>query len=362
MTTQNAGILSIAVGYPKNVRTNEWFIENQRAVYEDVEKKTLASMFKAQASDAPKTKFDETMQGYLRDPFRGTKQRRIMAEGQSQIDLEADVAKEAMAKAGLTIEDIDHILVASFPNEHPGIGDGVFLAQKLGTRKPAWNVETACSSGIAALQMASAMVTAGQAERVLVVVSCVYSKQSDWSDTLTWFLGDGVGAYVVGKVPEGEGFASFHAVNTQESCGAFMYKLEVHDGAAKPVIRAGHEAGKALRDLTPRAIRECSLGAVKKAGLTLDDVDFFITNTPLAWMADLFCETLQIPSDRTISTYEELANMGPALNPANLHAALARGLIKPGATVLLFAVGSVSSAAAAVVRLGDVAVGARVER
>lgn len=362
MKTPNAGIRSIAVGFPKTVRTNDWFKEHQREVFERAEQATLSKMFATDNGTAATKTFDDAMSKYLRDPFRGTRERRVMAPGQSQIELERDTALEALRTAKLAVEDIDLILVAAFPTEHPGIGDGVYLAKALGTKKPAYNIETACSGGVASLQLASAMVQAGQARNVLVVVSCIYSKASDYSDTLTWFLGDGVGAYVVGPVGDGEGFQSFHAMNTSESCGAFAYQLEVDGGVARTIIRSGAEAGRALRDITPRAIQEACTQAAKKAGITVADVDFFVTNTPLAWFTDLFSATLQISSERTISTYEQYANMGPALNPVNLHAALSRGRIKAGDTVMLFSIGSVSTAAAAVVRLGDVGVGDVVER
>jgi 3-oxoacyl-[acyl-carrier-protein] synthase-3 len=151
-------------------------------------------------------------------------------------------------------------------------------------------------------------------------------------------------------------------VNTAESCGSFSYQLEVDDGAARAVIRAGKDAGNALRDITPRAIRDVCTAAAQKAGVDFHEVDFFVPNTPLAWFADLFAATLQIPREKTISTYDEYANMGPALNPVNLHRALARGLIRPGDTVLLFSIGSVSTAAATVLRVGEVGIGEVVER
>lgn len=365
MNAGNAGIRSIAVGFPKTVRSNDWFKENQREVFEKVEATTLSKVFATDNGTASMKKFDDAMTKYLSDPFRGTKERRVMAEGQSQIDLERDVALEALRKAKLTVEDIDLILVAAFPTAHPGVGDGVYLAKALATKKPAYNVETACSGGVASLQLASAMVSSGQARNVLVVVSCIYSRASDFSDTLTWFLGDGVGAYVVsGTAGAHEGFMSFHSLNTSESCGAFEYKLEVDDvtGAARTVIRAGQEAGRALRDITPRCIQSACTEAARKAGVSLDDIDFFVTNTPMAWFTDLFAATLQIAPDRTISTYEQFANMGPALNPVNLHAALARGRVKKGDTVLLFSIGSVSTAAASVLRIGDIGVGDVIER
>lgn len=364
--TMNAGIRSIAVGFPKTVRTNAWFEENQRDVFERVEATTLSKVFATDNGTASMKKFDDAMTRYLADPFRGTRERRVIdAEKgpEAQIELERDVALEALQAAKMAIEDIDLIIVAAFPTAHPGVGDGVYLAKALETKLPAYNVETACSGGIASLQLASAMVASGQARNVLVVVSCIYSRASDFSDTLTWFLGDGVGAYVVGATTEpGEGFASFHSMNTSESCGAFEYKLEVQEGLAKTVIRAGHEAGRALRDITPRAILEACTQAAKKADVSLDEIDFFVTNTPMAWFTDLFAGTLQIPVSKTITTYERFANMGPALNPVNLHAALSSGRVKPGDTVMLFSIGSVSTAAAAVVRLGHVAFGDIVER
>jgi 3-oxoacyl-[acyl-carrier-protein] synthase-3 len=357
--TENAGILSVAIGMPKTVRDNAWFKENYPREYEAFEERTLAQVFAAQGRP---NEFTEAMLPFLSDPFRGTKERRILDADKSPIDLERDTALSAIHAAGLAVEDVDAILVAAFPTEHQGIGDGVYLARALGTRVPAWNVETACSGGVAALQLASAMVSSGQARRVLVVVSCIYSRACDWSDTLTWFLGDGVGAYVVGAVPAGEGFAAFHAVNTAESCGAFAYALEPDsEGGARQVIRAGRSAGKALRDLTPRAVRDVCSGALRRAGIDKNDVDLFVANTPLAWFNQMFADTLGVDVSRTISTYSEVANIGPALNVVNLHAALRASRVAPGSIVLLFSIGSVASAAAAVMRVGKVAVGNVIE-
>ncbi len=354
---KSAGIQSIAVGFPKTVRNNDWFRDNYPDALAAMESKALAQVFSTKGATESTRAFDQAMTQYLRDPFRGTKRRRVLAPGESQIELERDTALEALSKANLAVEDIDVILTSAFPTENVGVGDGVFLAKALGTRLPAFNVETACSGGLASLQLASAMVQSGQARNVLVVVSCIYSRCCDWNDTLTWFLGDGVGAYVVGEVPRGEGFHAFHALNTAESCGSFSYELEIEQGAPRAVIRSSAAAGKALRDVTPRAIRDACGGVLKKARLTLDDIDLFVPNTPLAWFAELFADTLGIPVEKTVSTYEDYANIGPALNPANLHRALVDGRAGPGTRVLFFSIGSVSTAAAAVATLGDVGVG-----
>lgn len=359
----SAALRSIAVGLPKTVRTNDWFRDHYPTEYATFASRSLAKIFdtKQAARTDGSIRFDRAMTKFLDDPFRGTQQRRVITEGQSQIELEAAAARAALTAANLTVHDVDAILVSAFPSEQPGIGDGVYLAKALGTNIAAFNVESACSGGLAALQMASGLVSSGQAKNVLVVVSCIYSRCSDFSDTLSWFLGDGVGAYVVSQAKGDERFVSFDARHTAESCGAFEYRLEVHDGLPRTVIRANADAGRALRDMTPEAIRSVCAGALAKAGMTTKDIDFFIPNTPLAWFSEMFCDILEVPRDRTVSTYAELANMGPALNPINLHRALSRGLVSRGDRVLLFSIGSVSSAAACVLELGDVAVGEAVQ-
>jgi hypothetical protein len=91
-------------------------------------------------------------------------------------------------------------------------------------------------------------------------------------------------------------------------------------------------------------------------------MNFFVTNTPLAWYADFFARCVEIDRSRTLSTYEAVANVGPALNPYNLYKALDLGLVGAGQDVLLFTDGTVSSAGAPVLRLGDVKLGSFIER
>lgn len=352
-----AGIRSLAVGFPDTVRTNDWFRERYPEAFAAFESRTLAQVFHTRDSNPDSALFDAAMASYLGDPFRGTRERRVLGQGESQLALERDVAARAVAAAGMTLGDIDLMLVAAFPPDGIAVGDAAFLARDLELGRPAWNVESTCSGGLACLQMACALVDAGQYQNVLVVVACCYSATSDWSDTLSWFLGDGAGAFVVSPTTAGAGLLAVHAISTAETCGSFVHRIEDHDGTGpRSVIRTGTSPGRALRDTSARFVRDACLTAIRKAGLELGDVDVFLCNTPLAWYAEFFAEALGVPRERTISTYAQYANIGPALMPVNLHAAATSGLLQPGSVVLVFTVGTVSTAAAAVLRWGDVAV------
>ena len=178
------------------------------------------------------------------------------------------------------------------------------------------------------------------------------------TDTLSWFMGDGAGALLVGDVPDGEGWLSAHTIHTAQTCGTFRLDMVLDEqGRPGPRMAASKDTAKIINETGEPCLRECCFGALRKAGLKMDDVDFCIFNTPTAWYAEFAARALGIDRSKTISTYEKYANTGTALVAMNLHAAAAQGRIKPGDLVLSYAIGSVSTAVATLVRWGDVALG-----
>lgn len=358
-----AGMLSLAVSYPSAVRTNDYFREKYPDVVADAEHRTLAKIWSPPTDGSAPSIFDREMAPFLGDPFRGAVQRHALAKGETSLSIELTAARRALAAARMHAADVDLLISSSFLPDAIGTGNGTFLAAELGLRGAAWNLETACSSSVVALQTASALVRSGEYKNVLVVSSCTYSREADERDSLSWFLGDGAGAFLVGQLPDGEGVLGGKTIHTAETCGAFRYDLEVGedvDGRKQgPLIRmrSGNLTGKVLRDTATLYLRSCCEGALKATGLSIRDVDFFVFNTPTAWYAKFCAGELGIDPSRTIDTYPKYGNMGPALMPTNLYRAAREGRIKKGDTVLLYAVGSASSASATVMKWGDVELG-----
>jgi 3-oxoacyl-[acyl-carrier-protein] synthase-3 len=124
-------------------------------------------------------------------------------------------------------------------------------------------------------------------------------------------------------------------------------------------MRAGDpNAGRVMRDSAADQLRTCVHGVLARAGAKLDDVSFFIFNTPVAWFARFCARTLGIDPERTISVYPSYGNMGAALTTANLYHAAHAGKIRRGDLVLVYAIGSTSTAGATLMRWGDVALSA----
>jgi 3-oxoacyl-[acyl-carrier-protein] synthase-3 len=191
-----------------------------------------------------------------------------------------------------------------------------------------------------------------------VAVSSSYSRQSEDSDTMTWFVGDGAAAFVVARVPEGQGVLGSKLINTVGTCGAFVMEL-TRDGDRAPWIRmrAGENTSRLLRDTGADYLRRACHGALDVAAVSINDVRCFVFSTPTAWYSRFAARALGVDAERTLSTYPRFANIGPGLPLVNLHEAARTGRIAAGDYVLMYGIGSVSNAGAIVMRWGDVALG-----
>jgi 3-oxoacyl-[acyl-carrier-protein] synthase-3 len=253
---------------------------------------------------------------------------------------------------------VDLLIVSSFVPEDPGLGNAPFIARDLGMKGMAFNLESACSGSLVALQTATAMVQSGQYRNAVVAISCTYTRHTDERDSLGWTCGDGAAAYVVGEVPEGYGWLGGFTRHTGETCNALYYTIADHEPPERKVqLRSAPSAGKALKISSELSLRTCVDGALKSAGVQLSEIDFFIFNTPLAWYTQFCSRFLGIPIEKTINTYRWYGNTGPVLMPTNLFHAAKAGRIKDGDLVLLYTIGSISSAGAAIMRWKDVPLG-----
>ena len=352
-----SGLHSLAISVPERILTNEHWRENYPRLVAQAEERTWMWQQPETWSEGSEI-FNREMAPYLRDPFRGARERRVLEEGGSSLELEAQAARQAMAAAGLGPENIDLLICTSFLPDQNGVGGATFLARELGFRGAAWNVESACSSSLIAFQTACSLISTGQYDKVLVVTSCTYSRVTVENDPIAWGVGDAATAMVVGPVKEGVGLLGGHNVHSGDTCSAVAYDLEVDEkGEPWYRLRPGKKAAQILRETSERYLRECTDQALAKAGVTLEEVDHFVFNTPLAWYASFCARSLGIDRAQTVSIYPLYANVGPALLGLNLFHAAHWRKFQPSDTVLLYSVGSASSCGAAIVKWGDVALG-----
>lgn len=350
-----SGVSSVGICVPKNIRTNDYYLNHPSANVQQSLEVGLGRLWnKLPGVQDP---FSIEMESYLNDPFRGSKERRVMESGQTSLLFETQAARNALSAAKMSSKDIDAIIVTSFLPDRVGAGNAAYLAKELETRCPAWNLESACSSGIVALEVANALIKTGTYRTLLIVQSCNYAQTVVDEDPSSWFVGDGAGALVVTQANTGYGFLGFHVESTNETCGVVTYRVNGGKNQNEPnfVLENIRGAGKILQETSLPHLLSCCHTAALKSNVNLQEIDFFIFSTPTAWYAASGARALNVSSGKTISTHEKYGNIGPAMLMANLYEAISKGKVKHNDQVLIYQIGSVSNAAAAVMRCDHIA-------
>lgn len=348
-----AGIQALAVYFPEKVRTNDHWREHHGDLVRGLEAKTRRQLWE---SNAPTSLFAEEMQQYQGDVFRGSKERRVMADDETTLMMEARVARRALRAAQLSPSDVDMVLLTSFFPDQLCVGNGAFLARELDLGCPVLNMESACGSPVSSLLLAASMIESGRAKKVLIVLSCAYARAVDEANPMSWTSGDGAAAMIVGEVEAGYGIAGSKVVNTKDTCDFFKGEAKPHELLGQVVTFTGtRNAGKLLEEATERCVPLCCHGALEASGKAMGEMDFFVFPTPTAWFSSFACKKLGVDPEKTIDLHTRFSNVGPVLSPSNLYYAARAGRIAKGDDVLFFAIGSVSSAGALVMTWGDVA-------
>ena len=141
----------------------------------------------------------------------GIKQRYLVSDGETNLDLAEGAARNAMDMAGVDASDIDLIVIGTTTPNQVFPNMGCLLQERLGAGDcPAFSLEAACTGFIYALSIADKFVTTGSSKCALVLGSETLSSIVDWSDRSTCVLfGDGAGAVVL-KPSETPGIRSTH--------------------------------------------------------------------------------------------------------------------------------------------------------
>jgi 3-oxoacyl-[acyl-carrier-protein] synthase-3 len=116
-------------------------------------------------------------------------------------------------------------------------------------------------------------------------------------------------------------------------------------------------ANKLFRETSVDLLRTCCQGAIAAAGVTLDQIDFFLFHTTSAWFASFCTRVLGIEPERTINLYPQYANVGPVITVANMYHAAQLGKIRENDLVLIYGFGAAGAASASIMRWGKVALG-----
>ncbi|MFM8533689.1 MAG: beta-ketoacyl-ACP synthase III [Acidimicrobiia bacterium] len=290
----------------------------------------------------------------------GIRQRHIADPGVATSDLATMAAREAIARAGLTPDDIGVIIVGTVTPDMLFPSTACLVQAKLGASN-AWgfDLSAACSAFTYALTVGNTIVASGGAKYALVIGADVMSSIIDYTDRATCVLfGDGAGAVVLG-------------VSDDENVGILDYDHMI-DGNGGPSLcmpaggsklPASHETvdqrlhyvkqdGQQVFKFAVRNTGEICERLLKRNNLTGDDLDLFVSHQANKRIIMSAAERIGMPENKVVINIDEYGNTTAGTIPLALHTAVETGRLKKGDLILLTSVGAGFTVGSVLVRWG----------
>ncbi len=273
----------------------------------------------------------------------GIRQRHIASDDETTASLGEAAARAALADAGLTVDDIDLIILATSTPDNTFPATSVDIQRRLGMRHGfAFDMQAVCSGFVYAITTADLHIRGGMARRVLVIGAETFSRILDWSDRSTCVLfGDGAGALILEAV-DGEGTLADRGIlaASLRSDGTHKDKLYV-DGGPSTTGTVGHlrMEGREVFKHAVGMITDVIEATYAQAGIGSADLDWFVPHQANKRIIDASAKKLGIADEKVVVTVDRHGNTSAASVPLALSVAVADGRIRRGDLVLLEAMG-----------------------
>ncbi|MBY6276226.1 beta-ketoacyl-ACP synthase III [Symbiobacterium thermophilum] len=277
----------------------------------------------------------------------GIRERRIAAPHEASSDYALRAAREAMAQAGVTPEQIDLIICATVTPDMPMPATAALVQAALGAhRAAAFDLSAACPGWIYGVVMAQQSIATGLYDCALVIGVELLSKMVNWQDRKTCVLfGDAAGAAVLQPVSEGRGILS--SVLGAEGAGhCHLYtpaggsRLPASPETVAQGLHYVHMNGPEVFKFAVRVMDEATVQVVEKAGLTVGDIDLLVPHQANVRIIDSAVKRLGLAPEKVVVNLDRYGNTSSASIPVALTEALAEGRVRDGDLVVCVSFGA----------------------
>lgn len=272
----------------------------------------------------------------------GIKNRRIAID-ETTTSMATEASKNALSMAGKEAEAVELIIVATVTPDYYTPSVACQVQAELGADKAtAFDINAACSGFVFALNVAKMYIETGFCRNALVIGAETLSKILDWNDRGTCVLfGDGAGAAYIEE--SDTGIISV----VQGSIGKKGMVLNCADRKTnnifinKPIETDFlHMDGQEVYKFAVRQCPKCLIEALDKAGMTADDIDYFVLHQANVRIIESVAKRLKAPIEKFPMTLDYTGNMSAASVPVMLDQLVREGGLKRGDKVAMSAFGA----------------------
>jgi 3-oxoacyl-[acyl-carrier-protein] synthase-3 len=272
----------------------------------------------------------------------GMKERRISHVPVS--DLAHIASARALAAAGKCADDVDLIIFGSCTFDQIVPNSASRVQQLLGADNAAcMDLNTACTSGMYALSVATAMIKTGSIKSALVIGAEVTSVLMDWSNRdVAVLFGDGAAAFFLEASDKKSGVIA-------DSLGCFGKNRDILDvtGWGAKYVNQGLLLGDTRWNFNgPEIFKRAVVGmsracdnVLAKEGLAKEELDLVVPHQANLRIIDALANRMGASEEKVFINIQRYGNMSAATAPLALVEAIEEGRVAPGAKILMPAFG-----------------------
>ena len=277
----------------------------------------------------------------------GIVERRFAAPDEALSDLATRAGEMALSTAGIDRRTIGLLVLATSTPDHLLPPTAPLVAHRLGAAGAgAIDMAGACGGFLYALTFADAFVRQAGAP-ALVIAANILSRRLNLDDPVSAVLfGDGAGAALLAASERTT--AGVRGVHLASDGSAYDLIQIPAGGSRRPFVDGlGSDAalmhirdGRAVFTRAVKMMTDASRKALGRAGLAIDDIDYFVPHQANARIIGAAQRQLGVADGKMLSSVALYANSSAATIPLTLSLAAEKRSFKAGERILMSAAGA----------------------
>ena len=277
----------------------------------------------------------------------GICERRIADNNEFTSDMAAQAALRAMAKAGISAEQVELIVVATNTPDLQFPATACLVQSKIGARRTAsFDIKAAGSGFLYGLEIGQQFIMSRTCDTVLVIGAEKLSAMVDWEDRSTCVLfGDGAGAAVLRHLPGRQGMLTT-CMGSQGDLAELLFVPgggSRHPASTHSVKAREHflrMAGPDIFKPAVHAMHRAALEALDRCHLCIRDIKYIIPHQANQRIIDAVTERLGAQPWQMFTNLHKYGNTSGASVAIALDEVVGCGHVQRGDLLLLIAFGA----------------------
>ena len=209
-------------------------------------------------------------------------EKRRFSDGGLSSDLAARAAADCLSKSPFPRDSVDTVILATSTPDRMIPATAALVSEKLKIKNAfAFDINSVCSGGLAALMLAASLVESGTAANVLVIAADVYSRILNPRDFSTYpYFGDGAAALIVSR--EKSGIKIGRSLFRSDGSGYGVITVKAGAAEIRPVdLKTPSDSyfsmnGREVFDFAVSRVPEVILHLMDRYGISMCEVRQFI--------------------------------------------------------------------------------------